>query len=147
MTPPALYLDVALASYDTKTKARGRRTKLIRAHLDDGAAVSLINPDLLEEALCSGYAAIASCSQRRITTCIVASFPDGQGGWTNIAENFYACTTIPFAVLMGRPLMENPKYGRSGDSANGVRRFYRTTSPFMPPPAKRIPGQSVKVPV
>ena len=50
VTPPALYLDVALASYNTKTKARGRRTKLIRAHRDDGAAVSLINPDYLEAA-------------------------------------------------------------------------------------------------
>ena len=50
VTPPALYLDLALASYDKKTKARGRRTNLIRAHRDDGAAVSLINPDLLDEA-------------------------------------------------------------------------------------------------
>ena len=50
VTPPGLYLDVALASYDKKTKARGRRTELIRAHRDDGAAVSLINPDLPDEA-------------------------------------------------------------------------------------------------
>ncbi len=50
VTPPALYLDLALASYDKKTKIRGPRTKLIRAHRDDGAAVSVINPDLLEEA-------------------------------------------------------------------------------------------------
>ena len=70
-----------------------------------------------------------------------------RGGWVNIAEKFYACTTIPFAVPMGRPLMENKKYGRAGDSANGVQRFGRYTSPFMPPPAKRTPGQSVKVPV
>ncbi len=45
VTPPALYLEAALSSYDKKTKARGRRTKLIRAHRDDGAAVSLSNPD------------------------------------------------------------------------------------------------------
>ncbi len=50
VTPPALYLDLALASYDTKTQARGRHTNLIRTHRDDGAAVSLINPDLLDEA-------------------------------------------------------------------------------------------------
>ena len=28
-----------------------------------------------------------------------------------------------------------------------MQRFGRYTSPFMPPPAKRTPGQSVKVPV
>ena len=50
VTPLALYLDLALASYDKKTQARGRRANLIRAHRDDGAAVSLINPDLLDEA-------------------------------------------------------------------------------------------------
>ncbi len=49
VTPPGLYLDLALSSYDKKTKVRGRRTNLIRAHRDDGAAVSLINPDLIEE--------------------------------------------------------------------------------------------------
>jgi len=159
-TPPALYLDLALASYDKKTKARGRRTKLIRAHRDDGAAVSLINPDLLDEA--DSLLILWVRSDRKllsasnhdlqgfggdVMTIMVASFPDGQGGWVNIAEKFYACTTIPFAVLMGRPLMENKKYGRAGDSANGVQRFGRYTSPFMPPPAKRTPGQSVKVPV
>ncbi len=43
---------MALSSYDKKTKVRGHWAKLIRAHRDDGAAVSLINPDLLETADC-----------------------------------------------------------------------------------------------
>ncbi len=72
-----------------------------------------------------------------VMAIMVASVPDGQGGWTNIAEKFDACTTIPFAVCMGRPQMENVKYGRSADSENGVQRFGRTTSPFMPPQATR----------
>ena len=114
VTPLALYLDLALASYDKKTQARGRLANLIRAHRDDGAAVSLINPDLLDEA--DSLLILWVRSDRKLLsasnhdlqgfggdamTIMVASFPDEQGRWTNIAQNFYACTTIPFAVLMG----------------------------------------------
>ncbi len=120
----------------------------------------LINPDLLDEAdsllilWVRSNRKLLSASNHDVQgfgcdaiTIMVASSPDGQGGWINIAEKLYACTTIPFAVLMGRPLRGNPKDGRAGDSANGVQRFGRYLSPFMPPPAKRTPGQSVKVPV
>ncbi len=62
-------------------------------------------------------------------------------------EEFYACTTIPFAFLMGRPLLENAKLVRSGYFAQGEQRVAHTTSPFMPPRTKRAPSQSVKAPV
>ncbi len=84
---------------------------MIRAHRDDGAAVSLINPDHMEPA---EYLLIVwVCSDRKflsatyhdlqdlcgdLMTIMVASFADGQGGWINMLEKLYVCTTIPFAV-------------------------------------------------
>ncbi len=29
---------------------------------------------------------------------VVVSFPDGRGGWINMLEKLYFCTTIPFAL-------------------------------------------------
>ncbi len=75
---------------------------------------------------------------------MVVSFPDGHGGWINMLEKLYVCTTIPF--VLGRPLVENAPLRRFGDSANGVQRFGDRSSPFVPP-ARKPPGQSVKVPV
>ena len=77
-----------------------------------------------------------------LMTLIVTSFRVVKAG-----ELTHVCTTIPFAVLLGRPLVENAPLQRFGDSANGVQRFGDRSSPFMPPPAKKPPGQSVKVPV
>ena len=159
-TPPALYLDVALSTYDTKTKVRGPRSRLVRAHRDDGAACSLINPDLLDASetvtiqwrrsdrklLSATNHSLQGVANDKMTT-IVMSFPDGKGGWINILEKVYACTTIPFAILLGRPIIENAPLRRFGDSSNGVQRFGDLSSPFMPPPARRPVGQSVHVPV
>ncbi len=54
---------------------------------------------------------------------LMVSFPDEKGGLINMYTTLYLCTVIPFALLLGRPLMEDPATGRSGDSANGVQRF------------------------
>ncbi len=49
--PPSagLFLHVALATWNPETAQRGKRTHLIYAHRDDGAAVSLANPYLMTE--------------------------------------------------------------------------------------------------
>jgi hypothetical protein len=46
-TPVGPFLQLALATYNRKTKVRGPRSELMVAHRDDGAAVFLINPDMM----------------------------------------------------------------------------------------------------
>ena len=45
--PAGLFLQAALATWNPDTRDRGPRSALIFAHRDDGAAVSLINPDMM----------------------------------------------------------------------------------------------------
>ncbi len=82
-----------------------------------------------------------------LMTLMITSFLDANGGCIDLLEKLYVCTTIPYGVLMGRPLIENAGLRRFGDSANGVQRFGDFSSPFMPPPERRPQGQRVKVPV
>jgi hypothetical protein len=81
-----------------------------------------------------------------VMTVMITSFPDGKGGWTDLLEKLYVCTTIPYGVLVGRPLIENAALDRHGDSAQGIQRFGPYSWPFMPPPEQRLQGQRVKVP-
>ncbi len=108
---------------------RGPRSKLTRAHRDDGASVILINPDLLDPTFCitikwiQADRKLLSASNHDmqgigsdVMNMMITSFPDGKGGWTDLLEKLYVCTTIPYGVLLGRPLIENAALGRHGDS-------------------------------
>jgi hypothetical protein len=148
-TSPALYLDLALRTYDRETKVRGPRSKLIRADRDGGASVSRINPDLLGRAFCitikwiRADRKLLSASNHDmqgigsdVMTVMITSFPDGHGGWTDLLEKLCVYTTIPYGVLVGRPLIKNPAFGRHGDSAQGIQRFGPYSSPLMPAPER-----------
>ncbi len=50
-TPSGLFLQVALATWDKTTREQGRRSELLIAHRDYGAAVLLINSTMLREEL------------------------------------------------------------------------------------------------
>ncbi len=84
---------------------------------------------------------------KNLMTKLMVSFVDEKSGWINIYTTLYLCTVIPFALLLGRPLMEDPATGRAGDSANGVQRFDNRCSRFVTPPAPRPLGKSEMIPV
>ena len=113
-TSAGLFLQAALATWDPEKRQRGKRTDLIYAHRDDGAGVSLANPDMMTEAQRKSIPWMPS--DRRILSAtnhdvqgvgnnlmskLILSFPDVNGGWINIYTTIYLCTVIPFALLLG----------------------------------------------
>ncbi len=46
-SPAGVFLQIALASWNRKTRERGLSSALMFAHRDDGAAVWLANPDMM----------------------------------------------------------------------------------------------------
>jgi hypothetical protein len=69
-TPAGLFLQVALATWDRSSKAQGRRSDLLLAHRDDGAAVSLINSNMLSEVLSMSIHWVeADVQGMRVTKC------------------------------------------------------------------------------
>jgi hypothetical protein len=123
----------ALASWNCKTRERGPRSELVFARRDDGAALSLVNPDMMTPE--QRMSLVWERSDRKILS---ASNHDIQGmagdwmcriissplyAWLDIFTTLYLCTIIPYALLLGRPLIEDPATQRFGDSANGVQRF------------------------
>jgi hypothetical protein len=152
-TPAGLFLQVALATWDRSSKAQGRRSDLLLAHRDDGAAVSLINSNMLSEVLSMSIhwveADVQGIASNQMCRMIV-SFPKAAGtGWVNIYTKLYLCTVIPFALLLGRPLIEDPATKRFGDSAHGVQRFGPgfLCSRFVRPPTAPPVGKSERIPV
>ncbi len=74
----------------------------------------------------------------------IVSFPKADGtGWINIYTKLYMCTIMPFPILLGRPVIEEPELHRFGDSERGVQRFgpgslsTRFVRPPTPPPVKK----------
>ncbi len=91
---------------------------------------------------------VQGIAQNQMCKCIV-KFPKADGtGWINIYTKLHMRTVIQFAILLGRPVIEDPDLHRFGDPAHGVQRFgpdslcarfVRPPTPAPAPGGERIP--------
>ncbi len=162
-SPPGLFLQLALAAWDKTTRIVGPRSELLLAHRDDGSAVSLINPTMLsDEPRLSLHWVKADVKLLSVTNhdvqgmaqdqmCkIIISFQKAEGtGWINTYTKLYMCTILPYPILLGRPVIEEPDLHRFGNSERGMQRFGPglLCTRFVRPPKPSPVAEGERIPV
>ena len=158
LKPDPFFLQMAnIFVYDAKRKThRGISLGGALASRDDGAPVCLINPALLSK---EAQALIEWLnSDIRLSS---ASGHDVQGGGSalmchltlefqgagafegktkRVAHTFYRCGWITTPLLLGRTCVENKKFDRRGDMANGLQFFGDFPTKFVPAPTTSLLG-------